>query len=66
MPPYTTTEELHLNLKTSNAQDCQKIKLYGSLTTKDLKKLYSFKWVGGAETRVRRDRYQLFSQKKFF
>ena len=28
-------------------QNCQKIELYGSPTTKDLKKPYSSRWVGG-------------------
>ena len=36
------------NLKTIYNQKCQKIKLYGMLTTKELKK-YSFRPVGGAE-----------------
>ena len=36
------------NLKTKNNQNCQKIKLYGSLTTKELKKKLS-RLVGGAE-----------------
>ena len=31
-------KELQLNLKTNNTQNCQKIELYGSVTTKDLKK----------------------------
>ena len=43
-------KELQLNLKTNNTQNCQKIELYGSLTTKDLKKPQSSKWAGGAET----------------
>ena len=30
-------------------RDCQKIELYGSPTTKDLKKKHSFIWVRGAE-----------------
>ena len=30
------------NLKTKNNQNCQKIKLYGSPTTKELKKKHSF------------------------
>ena len=34
-----------------NTQNCQKIELYGIPTTKDLKKLYSSRQVGGAETR---------------
>ena len=38
------------NFKTKNTQNCQKIELYRSLTTKDLKKLYSSRWVGGVET----------------
>ena len=38
-------KELQLNLKTSNTQNCQKIKLYGSLTAKDLKKPHSSRWV---------------------
>ena len=33
--------ELQLNLKTNNIPNCQKIELYGSLTTKDLRKPYS-------------------------
>ena len=43
-------KELQLNLKTSNTQNCQKIKLYGSHTAKDLKKPHSSRWVGGMET----------------
>ena len=31
-------KELQLYLKTNNTQNCQKIELYGSLTTKDLEK----------------------------
>ena len=37
------------NLKTKNNQKCQKIELYGSLTTKELKKKHSSRLVGGAE-----------------
>ena len=43
-------EELQLNLKTSNTQNCQKIELCGSPTTKDLKKQHSSRPVGGVET----------------
>ena len=43
-------KELQLNLKTNNTQNSQKIELYGSLTTKDLKKPHLSRWVGGAET----------------
>ena len=46
MQPQT---KLQLNPKTNNTQTCQKIELYGSLTTKDLKKPHSFRWVEGAE-----------------
>ena len=38
-----------LYLKNDNTQSHQKIKLYGSLTTKDLKKTHSSRWVQGAE-----------------
>ena len=44
------------NLKTKNNQNCQKIKLYGSLTTKELKKKHSFRPVGGAEMGSREER----------
>ena len=37
------------NLKTKNTQNYQKIELYGSLTTKELKKRHSSRPVGGAE-----------------
>ena len=37
------------NLKTKNNQSCQKIKLYGSLTTKELKKKHSSRLVGRGE-----------------
>ena len=37
------------NLKTKSNQNCQKIELYGSLTTKELKKKHSSRLVGGAE-----------------
>ena len=33
-----------------NNQNCQKIKLYGSLTTKELKKKHSSRVAGGVET----------------
>ena len=45
-----TTKRRTINLKTKKYQSCQKIKLYGSLTTKELKKQHSFRPVGGAET----------------
>ena len=43
-------KELQLNLKTNNTENCQKIELYGSLTTKGLNKPQSSRWVGEAET----------------
>ena len=39
--------------KNKNNQNCQKIKLYGSLTTKELKKKHSFRLVGVVETSSR-------------
>ena len=49
MPPYTTKRRT-TNLKTKSKQNSQKIELYGSPTTKELKKKHSFRLVGGAET----------------
>ena len=49
MPPYTTKRRT-TNLKTKSNQNSQKIELYGSPTTKELKKKHSFRLVGGAET----------------
>ena len=50
LPSFTTKRKITTNLKTSNNQNCQKIKLYGGgLTTKELKKKHSFRPVGGAE-----------------
>ena len=49
MPPHTTKRRTTTNLKTKNNQNCQKIKLYGSPTTKELKKKHSSRLVGGAE-----------------
>ena len=48
-PPHITTKRIATKSQ-NNTQNCQKIKLYGSLTTKDLKKPNSSKQVGGAET----------------
>ena len=47
--PHTTKRRTTTNLKTKTNQNCQKIKLYGSLTTKELKKKHSSRPVGGAE-----------------
>ena len=49
LPPGGTTRIITTTLKTKNTQNCQKIELYGSLTSKDLKKPYSSIWVGGVE-----------------
>ena len=48
--PLCRTKRRTTNLKTKNNQNCQKIKLYGSPTTKELKKKHSSRPVGGAET----------------
>ena len=48
-PPCTTKRRTTTHLKTKNNQNYQKIKLYGSLTTKELKKKHSFRLVGGAD-----------------
>ena len=48
VPPYTTKRGT-TNLKTKNNQNCQKIKLYGILTTKELKKKHSSRLVGVTE-----------------
>ena len=55
MPPYTTKRRTTTNLKTKNNQNCQKIKLYGSMTTKELKKKHSSRLVGEGDM-VRQDR----------
>ena len=43
------TKRTTTNLKTKNNQNCQKIELYESLTTKELKKQHSSRPVGGVE-----------------
>ena len=50
LPPCTTKRRTITNLKTKNSQNYQKIELYGSLTTKELKKKNSSRLVGGTET----------------
>ena len=40
MPPHTTKRRTTTHLKTKNNQNCQKIELYGSPTTKELKKMF--------------------------
>ena len=50
-PPRTTIEKNYNQFsQTNNTQNHQKSKLYGSLTTKDLKKPHSSRWVGGVES----------------
>ena len=49
MPPHRTKRKTTTSLKTKNNQNCQKIGLYGSVTTKELKKKHSSRPVGGAE-----------------
>ena len=44
--PSRTTKRRTTNWKTINNEHCQKIKLYGCLTTKELKKKHSFR-LGG-------------------
>ena len=46
VPPHTTKTRRTTNLKTNN---CQKIELYRSLTTKELVKKHLSRWVAGAE-----------------
>ena len=50
VPPHTTKRRITTNLKTKNNQNRQKIELYGSLTTRELKEKHSSRLVGGAET----------------
>ena len=47
--PCTTKRRITTNLTTQNKQNCQKIKLHGTLTKKELKK-YSPRPLGEAET----------------
>ena len=52
---HTTKRRTTTNLKTKNNQNCHKIKLYGSPTTKELKKKHSSRVVetgspGGEDT----------------
>ena len=47
--PCTAKRRTTTNLKAKSNQNCQKIKLYGSMTTKELKKKHSSRSVGGVE-----------------
>ena len=48
-PSYMTIRRITTNLQTKNKHTCQKIELYGSPTTKDLKKKHSSRLVGRVE-----------------
>ena len=48
--PHTTKGKITTNLKSKNNQNCQEIELYGSPTTKEIKKKHSSSQVGGVET----------------
>ena len=50
--PCTTKRRTTVNLKIKNNQNFQKIKLYGSQTTKELKKKHSSRLVDGAGTGI--------------
>ena len=50
MLPCTTKRRTTTNLKTKNNQNCHKMELYGSPTTKELKKKHSSRRIIGAET----------------
>ena len=52
------TERGTTTLKRKNNQNCQKIELYASLTTRELKKKHSFRPVGGAEMGSQAERIQ--------
>ena len=58
--PLHTTKRRTTNLKTKNNQNCQKIELYVSPTTKELKKKHLLRLVGGAEngSQVERTEWQ--------
>ena len=56
-PPRTTKRRTTTNLKTKSNHNFQKIKLYGSTTTKELKEKHSSRPVGGADTGSRGGEY---------
>ena len=56
LPPNTTKGRTTTNLKTKSNQNCQKIELYGSPTTKELKKKYSFRLEEGQRQAARVER----------
>ena len=56
VPPRTTKRRTTTNLKTKSNQNWQEIKLYGSPTTKEIKKKHSSRPVGGVEPGSRAER----------
>ena len=50
LPPHTTKIRTTTNFKIKNNENFQKIELYGSPTTKELKKKHSSRLAGGMET----------------
>ena len=50
VPPRTTKRRTATNLSAKSNQNCQRIELYGSLITKQLKKKHSSRLVGGVVT----------------
>ena len=54
--PLHTTKRRTTNSETKNNHKCQKIELYGSPTTKEIKKKHSSRPVRGAETGSRKER----------
>ena len=50
LPSYTAREKITTKLQNKYHPDFQNIKLYGSTTTKDLKKPHSSTWVGRVKT----------------
>ena len=56
LPPHTTKGRTTTNLKTKSNQNCQKIELYGSPTTKELKKKYSFRLEEGQRQAARAEK----------
>lgn len=49
LPLCTTTRRITANPKTKNILNSHQLELYGSPITKDIKKLYSSRRVGGLE-----------------
>ena len=49
LPPHTIKRRTTTNFRRKNNHNCQKTELYGSPTTKELKKKHSSRLVGGAK-----------------